>query len=168
MFSSNFLAQIFIAATVLASNVDAFFSTPSGNLSLRPRSSTISMMWDTKKVGKSVTQTTAPKVAEEEVFSKIFRRAPPGSGMDERSPSTLPVDLQDLESASISRIDRSLRQHSLLMTLEGTSLGTLDKVTRIQLGSLAEGTLPETLLGTSRVTTLAAGGLFKDWDTELF
>ena len=85
--------------------------------------------------------------------------------MDERSPSILSDDLQDLESAQISRMDKAFRQHSLKMTLEGDYAGTAAKLFRIEQASSLEGTLPANFMnGASKVVNMKAGGLMADWD----
>jgi hypothetical protein len=126
------------------------------------------MMWDlTKKAkaGQGVAEITAPKISEEEVISNMFRRAPAGSGSDERFPSILSDELQDLESAQISRMDKAFRQHSLKMTLEGAHVGTAVKLQQIHLASSLHGTLPaDFMAGASKVVNMKAGGLMADWD----
>ncbi len=128
------------------------------------------MMWDLSKktkAGQAISEiSTAPKISEEEVIANMFRRAPAGSGCDERFPTTILSDeLQDLGSAQISRMDKAFRQHSLKMALEGAHVGTAVKLQQIDLASSLYGTLPaDFMAGASKTVNMKAGGLMADWD----
>ena len=162
------MIKTIVALLVFAASTQGFTFGPARRLTTFSTrvSSSLSMMWDTKKLGgKAMVEITAPKVHDEEEVSNLFRRAPPGSGMDERSPMILNDELQDIESASLSRMDKSFRQHSLKMALEGNFMGTEAKLQRIASASAFEGTLPESMGPASmKVASMTAGGLYKDWD----
>jgi hypothetical protein len=167
-----FAVKTILAVVAILASTAAFHVVPSYIIRAATSSSfkrsSLSMMWDTQKVGrKSIVETTIPKTQEEEAISTMFRRVPPGSGMDERSPTVISDELLEIESATISRIDRSFRQNSLKMALEGDFIGSAEKLNRIHLAT-ASGILPDTMIaGSSKVASLSAGGLFKDWDADM-
>lgn len=162
------IIKTLVAVIVFATSIQGFTFGP-GRLTTVPQiraSSSLSMMWDTKKLGgKALVEISPPKVHDEEVTSNLFRRTPLGSGMDERSPTILNDEMQEIESASLFRIEKSFRQQALKMTLEGDYIGTASKLQRIASASAFEGILPESLgLGSTKVASMTAGGLYKDWD----
>ena len=95
--------------------------------------------------------------------SDLFRRAPPGSGSDDRFPSFPKEHDQKIEHAQLSRIDQSLRQKTLKMALEGSRVGEVHKLSLIS-RAVHEGILSES---TTKVASMSAGGLFKDWDMTM-
>ena len=160
---------------MVSSTTTAFFSsssfkttTPLTTTSL-PSRMALSMMSDTKKrMGKSVVGTTLPNIPNEmEEVSPFFQRTPAGTGMDERSPTNLSDDLKAMEADKISKISKYFRQNSLKMILESNTHGSVDKLHRISLGATVQSILPASLIpGASMVSSLAAGGLFDDWDFD--
>ena len=88
-----------------------------------------------------------------------------GSGMDERMPALTAADITN-GLDEISRIDKSFRQQSLMMTLGDTSvLGTMDKAERVQLGA-QEGLLPDMFAQTVSSPQMMSGGLMDDWEFD--
>ena len=89
-----------------------------------------------------------------------------GSGMDERMPALTAAEITS-GLDEISRIDKSFRQQSLMMTLgESSVLGTMDKAERVRLGA-REGLLPESFEQTVSSPQMMSGGLLDDWDFDI-
>ena len=161
---------ILILALVLAISTKAFtfqnhFSTIRAS---RGSKYALSMMWDIKKFKKSnspgLVETTTPPSEDTQNVSELFRRVPPGSGTDERSPIFTQFD-QDAEI--LSKIDLSFRQNSLKMTLEHSSVGEVTKMNHLQAAVLAS-TLPSSIFsGTSKVASIVGGGLLNDWEATI-
>ena len=166
----SFKLALFLILSMVS--VKAFF-----HASVTPRrSTTLSMMWDTKKVpvpkspvpNPVVEETTLPNTVSRinedgSILNYFGRRAPPGAGLDERFTAVS----AEAEAASLSRMDRAFRMHSLKMNLEGDYIGTAAKLQRIHTAATLDGTLPGTLVGNGNAATVAqvaAGGLFQDWD----
>lgn len=130
------------------------------------RHSTLNMMWDTKKMGGANAGTIEQKKIvheEEETIKDFFRRTPPGSGADDRFPTFPKEKEQEIEHAKLSRIDQSLRQKTLKMSLEGNHFGSVDKLTLIS-QAINEGILSAT---TTKTASMSAGGLYKEWDMTI-
>jgi len=128
------------------------------------RHTTLNMMWDTKKMGgasSTIEQTKAP-VVEEESIKELFRRVAPGSGSDDRFPTYPKEKEQEMEHVQLSRIDQSLRQKSLMMALEGSRFGEVDKLTLIA-RAVNEGTMTDSPKGTN----MKKGGLLDDWNMTI-
>ena len=127
-------------------------------------------MSDTKKrMGKSIIGTVLPQIPNElETNSPFFQRTPPGTGMDERTPMILSDDMQALESEKISKIFKSFRQKSLMTMLEGSALGSVEKLNRITLAASVQSFLPESFIpGASKTSSITAGGLLDDWNASI-
>ena len=105
-------------------------------------------------------------LAKEEYQDLDFLGDHVGSGMDERMPTLTATDISN-GLDEISRIDRSFRQQSLMMTLDDSSvLGTIDKAERVRLGA-SEGLLPAEFEITSiSPPSMLGGGLMSDWDLD--
>jgi hypothetical protein len=103
-------------------------------------------------------------LAEEEFQDLGFLGDHVGSGMDERMPTLTATDISS-GLDEISRIDKSFRQQSLMMTLDDSSvLGTIDKAERVRLGA-SEGLLPAEFDTSSMSSpSMLGGGLMSDWD----
>lgn len=173
MFSFKAVA---IASLLISSTTTAFFASTSHRFLKSDTSSSptsrisLSMMSDTKKrMGKSVIGTTIPSIPNEmEETSPFFHRTPAGTGMDERSPMNPSEEMKAMESEKISNIYKSFRQNSLKMVLESKTHGSVEKLNRISLAANLQGILPESLVpGAAKVSCLAAGGLFDDWNSSI-
>ena len=179
--SSPFLPSIFPKIPIMFANktiilmVLAFaiftkaFTFQNRQLStIRVSKHTLSMMWDIKKFKKSnspgIVETTPPPSEDTQNVSELFRRVPPGSGTDERSPLFTQFD-QDAEI--LSKLDLSFRQQNLKMTLEHPSIGEVVKMNHIQ-AAVFSSTLPSSIFsGTSKVASIVGGGLLNDWETTI-
>ena len=155
-----FVATIFVLISVAFGFLPRSMMTRSTN-----KSTTISMNAGAPQqvVGSSVITTTITKAPLDEAQA-LLRRTPRGSGFDERFEF-----VSDEEVAkSVSNIDKSFRQHALLMGLQGENWGTAEKLERIRMAAKFEGTLaPSALPGAvASVATVNAGGLLNDWNFE--
>jgi hypothetical protein len=177
--SPSFKNIVLLFILAIVSTTTAFRVAPRFSTRTVRAPTGLSMMWDTKRVPtpqvstsveETTLPTTAPRIAEDGSILNYFgRRSPPGAGLDERSPAGLTEELLEAEAASLSRMDRSFRMHSLKMTLEGDFIGTAAKMQRIHNAATLEGTLPASLVSsTATAPHMAAGGLFKDWDAAAF
>lgn len=120
-----------------------------------------------QKLGEKVIEPTtkAPPSEEEDDENLGLLGDHVGSGMDERMPALTAADITN-GLDEISRIDKSFRQQSLMMTLGDTSvLGTMDKAERVQLGA-QEGLLPDMFAQTVSSPQMMSGGLMDDWEFD--
>jgi hypothetical protein len=152
---ATFVATIFVLISV------AFGFLPRSMMTRSSKNSMVSMNAGAPQqiVGSSVITTTITKAPLDEAQT-LLRRTPRGSGFDERFEF-----ISDEEVAkAVSNIDKSFRQHALLMGLQGENWGTAEKLERIRMAAKFEGTLaPSALPGASAVN---AGGLLNDWNFE--
>lgn len=126
--------------------------------------------WGVQKLGKSLLDQSVPVVEqqEEEIPSR-FKRAPVGSGKDERKMISFKKDqasYDEEKNSLLSSIDKSFMQKNLLMGLESEYWGSVEKLQRIQLAASVDNLLPSSLSTTNiRTSSMHAGGLFEDdWD----
>jgi hypothetical protein len=144
------------ALVFLVAFASAFTST---RMTIHTNKRTIMSMnaWGSQqKIGQSVITTTAPKPHHDDVKPDI-RRPARGSGFDERADH---ASIEEV-SRSVSAIDRSFRQRSLLMNMEGDIFGSAEKIERVRLAGNSA-----ILEGPSKVRSVSAGGLMKDWDFD--
>ena len=126
----------------------------------------------TQKLGEKLTEAPTTGLMPEVDAPFVLGRGSVGSGRDERfGPERAALMMErftDEESLSLINVDKSLRQQSLLMTLDASSvLGPMDKAVRVRLAA-AEGLLPHALHGEAlRCTQIKSGGLFKDWEFDM-
>ena len=119
-----------------------------------------------QKLGQSVIGVTVPPTTVQDpgfpASSTILKRPIAGAGYDERFTST-PLD-DDIRWTTVSNIDRFLQQRTLLMGLETSSWGTVEKLQRIRSAVVVENLLPKSFSSeTIASSNLNAGGLFKEW-----
>ena len=162
MFAKKSFLLLVLAFAIVAKG----FSFQNPFSMIRTSKHTLSMMWDIKKFKKSnspgIVETVIPPSEDTQNVSELFRRVPPGSGTDERSPLFTQFD-QDAEI--LSKMDLSFRQQNLKITLEHPSVGEVVKMSYIQ-AAISTSTLPSSILsGTSKVASIVGGGLLNDWDT---
>jgi hypothetical protein len=122
-------------------------------------------MWGVQKLGQSVigTGTVTTPAEEQESATSIFKRIPVGSGNDYRE--TFGKLEESNKWETLSTIDKSFQQKTLLMSLEGSSMGTVEKLERIRLASSLDNLLPSSFSSeTLKRSNVRAGGLLKDWD----
>jgi len=123
-------------------------------------------MWGTQKLGQSVigtTTTTSPATGT----GSMFRRAPIGSGTDERVDEDT-EEMIEFKNKSLNKISKSIRQHALLMELNGGRWSESEKISRISIG-VRDDILPASVLGAVSVasphaSSLHSGGLLDDWN----
>jgi len=125
-------------------------------------------MWDIKKFKKSnspgIVETVTPPSEDTNNVSELFRKIPPGSGTDERSPLFTQFD-QDAEL--LSKMDLSFRQQNLKRTLEHPSVGQMIKMAHVH-AAISASTLPSSILsGNSKVASIVGGGLLNDWEATI-
>ena len=97
----------------------------------------------------------------------MFRRAPMGSGTDERD-FEQSDDFKVLENAKVlSKISRSFKQKDLLMELSSNYWSESEKIFRIQKAA-SEDILPSSMSSMSvGAANIQAGGLMGDWEFSL-
>jgi hypothetical protein len=126
-------------------------------------------MWGAQKLGQSVIGTTSVESPSTQATS-WFRRAPIGSGGDERCSNEDNEEHESMKYETMSKIDLSFKQHSLMMELSKNKWGTQEKLERIRLGA-ADGLFPSALsLSSSPLASasdLNAGGLMNDWQFDM-
>lgn len=152
---------IFVAATV------AFMPKSASKQQKSSGSLNMASSFGVQKLGEKVIEpaTEVSPLAEEDVESLGLLGDHVGSGMDERMPALTAADITN-GLDEISRIDKSFRQQSLMMTLGDTSvLGTMDKAERVQLGA-QEGLLPDMFAQTVSSPQMMSGGLMDDWEFD--
>jgi hypothetical protein len=121
----------------------------------------VSMAWGANlKLGQSVITPEAPGTT-----TKDQRISTPGTDSSDSAGSCIEGDHD--ETLLITKIDVSLRQRSLLLSLSNNEVPDSIKLGRIQMAS-AQGLMPSDFKESTIVTgNLNAGGLFKDWDFNL-
>lgn len=123
-------------------------------------------MWGTQKLGQSVIgtiTTTAPASGT----GSMFRRAPIGSGTDERVDEDT-EEMIGLKNKSLYKISKSIRQHALLMELNGDRWSESEKMSRVSM-AVRDDILPSSVLGavstaSPHASSLYSGGLLDDWN----
>lgn len=126
-------------------------------------------MWGTQKLGQSVigtTTTTAPSTG----VGSMFRRAPVGSGTDERI-NEESEEMIELKNKALYKISKSIRQHGLLMELNGDRWSEAEKLSRVNM-AVRDDILPSSVLGAVSVASphasnLHSGGLLDDWNFSM-
>jgi hypothetical protein len=135
---------------------------------LRIQRNVMSMnIWNAQKVGQSVVDTSSLSPSGTETASvKTFKKVLVGAGSDERP--LYGSSYQEEEEANhqmLSKIDKSLRQKSLLQGLSSGRWSMVEQVERIRLASAYENLLPSSF--SSQVVStpnLKSGGLLNEWD----
>lgn len=163
MFSLNVI--ILIALAVLSADAFQLISSTSTLSSMKLHMNA----WGVQKLGKSVLDTIAaePEIKDEAPPS-IFKRVPVGSGNDERKTIMFEKDQEKYNEEkfeTLSTIDRSFQQKTLMMGLEGSRWGTAEKLQRIELAT-SQNLLPSSFeKSTVQSSNIRAGGLLEDdWD----
>lgn len=168
MLASSFLKMTFSSFFLFTSLTSAFtlHSSKIFNPSAYTRKYSLSMStWGVQKLGQSVigTGTISTPTEEQESTTSIFKRIPVGSGNDYRESNGKKEEA--LKWETLSTIDKSFQQKTLLMGLESVSMGSTEKIERIRLASTVESLLPSSFATeTLKTSNIRAGGLMKDWD----
>jgi len=120
-------------------------------------------LWKAQKLVAPVQ--TIPGVSNQEKESlNFFKRGASGAGNDER-PTLLKDEIE--KWAMVSKIDKGLRQKTLLMSLQDDSRGLLEKQELVRLAASSEGLLPEGFAKEVLTSpSVVSGGIFKNWDFE--
>lgn len=122
-----------------------------------------------QKLGEKVVEIPTITTIPETETAGLFKRGSTGTGNDERFPDQeLGADLESSYAALI-RVDKSLRQQSLLnsLTSEKSVLGNVDKAERVRMATL-DGILPEVInADILSGTMMKSGGLLNDWDFDM-
>jgi hypothetical protein len=118
------------------------------------------MAWGSNlKLGQSVVAVASETVTAPRTTAPAVETDYAGASINEES--------RENEAAAISRIDVSLRQRSLLLSLSDNAVPTSTKMARIGLAS-ANGLLPASFRESTVVSpSLQSGGLMNDWDFQL-
>ena len=128
------------------------------------RSSLFMVARGVQKLGQSVIGTTVPPAVQgpDSTSPSVFKRPPIGSGCDDRTVIT-PFD-EDKKWATISKVDKMFQQRSLLMGLEGSSWGSVEKLERVRNAVLIDSLLPSSFSSELiSASNLKAGGLMSEW-----
>ena len=124
-------------------------------------------MWGAQKLGQSVIGTTSVESPATQAQS-LFRRAPIGSGGDERCSNEDSDENEYMKYETMGKINLSFKQQSLMMELNNNKWGTQEKLERIRLGA-SDGVFPSalSLSSSTRASDLNAGGLMNDWQFDM-
>eukprot|EP00595_Chromulina_sp_UTEXLB2642_P001439 CAMPEP_0196765390 /NCGR_PEP_ID=MMETSP1095-20130614/8532_1 /TAXON_ID=96789 ORGANISM="Chromulina nebulosa, Strain UTEXLB2642" /NCGR_SAMPLE_ID=MMETSP1095 /ASSEMBLY_ACC=CAM_ASM_000446 /LENGTH=133 /DNA_ID=CAMNT_0042123349 /DNA_START=191 /DNA_END=592 /DNA_ORIENTATION=+ len=130
-------------------------------------------IWNGQKIGQQVIDTTTIPPSDVDSshtdggIAKTFKRSV-GAGSDERPLyGTSFKEEEEANHATISKIDKYLRQKSLLTGLTSMSMSEHEKLERIKLAAAYENLLPtEFSEGTIVAPSFNAAGLLNDWDFE--
>ena len=151
------------------------FLRPSAGVSVaavKPSTSRL-FAWGLQKLGQPVINinNTATNT-QTDAGSSLFGRRPVTTGNDERSPysssQASSTTLRDSHWESISQIDKSFRQHNLLMELSDDRWSQAEKLERISVAASVDNLLPQSLSGSTPAKhSLSQGGLQKDWNFDL-
>jgi hypothetical protein len=163
---NSFIVLSFTLFIIINSCV-AFSSTHKLSSTLSRSKSLHMSMWGAQKLGQSVIGTTSVESPATQATS-WFRRAPIGSGGDERCSNEDNDENENIKYETMSKIDLSFKQHSLMMELNNNKWGTNEKLERIRLGA-ADGLFPSalSLSSSAHASNLNAGGLMNDWQFDM-
>ena len=152
---------------IIINSCVAFSSTHKLSSTLSRSKSLHMSMWGAQKLGQSVIGTTSVESPATQATS-WFRRAPIGSGGDERCSNEDNDENENIKYETMSKIDLSFKQHSLMMELNNNKWGTNEKLERIRLGA-ADGLFPSalSLSSSAHASNLNAGGLMNDWQFDM-
>jgi hypothetical protein len=132
--------------------------------------------WGLQKLGQPVINiNNTAATTSVDAAASLFGRRPVTTGNDERSPFDSNAQVgasqqnkRDSHWESISKIDKSFRQHELLIGLRSDKWSDAEKLERISLAASVENLLPKSMSPSLPATlTLSSGGLKKDWDFEI-
>lgn len=159
-----------IAIVSLMTSTLAFFSsqaTSQSNL-MRPRSSSpkLLMMSSDIKRKPSVTPIipAADAPSESVLLFPFLQLSEIGSGNDERISMSV-TDQEIIESIQITTLRKSFLQNLLKDKLMSNSIGSMEKITRINIAASVQDILPNTFsMDVSKVLNIYGGGLMDDWN----
>lgn len=124
-------------------------------------------IWNAQKVGQSVVDVSSLTPSGTETTPlKPFKKILVGAGSDERP--LYGSTYQEEEEANfmqLSRIDKYLRQKSLLQGLRSGSWSQVEQIERIRLASSYENLLPSSFSAQVVSTSnIQSGGLLGEWE----
>jgi hypothetical protein len=125
--------------------------------------------WGSQKLGQSViSQNTTEVIIDHATLLRL--RPTIGSGEDERGVrSSSSVDFFESEEnveATLTRIEKSYKQRSLLMSLKNPKISNFDKLEAVRNAVRVDGLLNIPLMTTNEVRTvnIKSGSLMNDWN----
>jgi hypothetical protein len=174
MLSIQSTLYLFVAMLAMTTAFKSIPRTFIGKDTIPVRAATLKLnAWGLQKLGQSVISINNTVTVNADPANVFFgRRNVVSTGNDERlssgTESVVEVN-REQHYQSLSNIDKSFRQQTLLMGLSSPKLSNVEKLGRIELASSVENLLPSALMKQSIVQSvdMHSGGLMNAWQFDL-